>query len=137
MIESFKDLNFDDTKEEADIDKILQEKLGISLAYMAEALQGALKKRAEEFVAEMVTVAPYGDYGKLMEEPEAILTFLRDEASKQENWKIYFIEVKKEKDQLIEFIFHNKAVDDGDFLKGFVFVGLSGKIRHVFPQVNG
>ena len=86
--------------------------------------------------AEMTTLAPNGEYDKLMEEPEAILEFLRREAAKPENWVLEFVEVRKEKDQLMELVFFNKAVDDGDSLKGFVFVGLSGKIRHAFPQVN-
>lgn len=137
MVDSFKELSLNEAKEEGDIDKILKEKLGLSLADCADALSHALQKRAGEFVEELVTVAPYGDYDKLLEDPVGIEKFLREEAHKIENWKIYYVEVKKETDQLIELIFHNKAVDDGDSLKGFVFVGLSGKIRHVFPQVHG
>ncbi len=136
MVESFKEIPFDEAKGVEDIDKLLQQHLNISVRECAEALSAALKERAEEFVEELTTVAPYGAYDKLMEDPEAIATFLREDASKPENWTLEFLEYKKEKDQLIELIFSNEAVDDGDNLKGFVFVGLSGKIRHAFPQVH-
>lgn len=136
MVESFKDLLPEDAKTPEEIDKVLQEKLGISLAEMSKALSDSVSERAEELAEDTMNIAPYGDYSKLIEEKEDILKFLQEEAIKFENWKIQFIEAKKEKDQLIEFVFFNKAVDDGDILKGFVFVGLSGKIRHAFAQVN-
>lgn len=136
MVESFKDVDFSEAKGSEEIDKIMQEKLGCSLAECAGALCDSLQRRAEEIAEEMTTLAPNGEYDKLIEEPEAILEFLRREAAKPENWVLEFIEVKKEKDQLMELVFFNKAVDDGESLKGFVFVGLSGKIRHAFPQVN-
>jgi len=136
MVESFKDLLPEEVKTPEEIDKVLQEKLGIGLSEMARALSDSLLERTEELAEELMNIAPYGDYSKLMEEKDGITKFLQDEASKPENWKIQFIEAKKEKDQLIEFVFFNKSVDDGDILKGFVFVGLSGKIRHAFAQVN-
>lgn len=136
MVESFKDLLPEEAKTPEEIDKVLQEKLGIGLSEMARALSDSLLERTEELAEELMNIAPYGDYSKLMEEKDGITKFLQDEASKPENWKIQFIEAKKEKDQLIEFVFFNKSVDDGDILKGFVFVGLSGKIRHAFAQVN-
>jgi hypothetical protein len=136
-MDSFKDLLPEDYKSIDDLDAVFKDKLGISFAECAEALSESLKQRAEELVEDLPSMAPYGDYGELTEDPEVITKFLRDEAAKPENWKIYFIEVKKDKDQLIELTFHNKAVDDGDVLKGFVFIGLSGKIRHAFAQVHG
>lgn len=136
MVESFKDLLPEDVKTPEDIDKILQEKLGIGLSEMSKALSDSVLERIEELADDTMNIAPYGDYSKLIEEREGIVKFLQEEASKPENWEIQFIEAKKEKDQLIEFVFFNKSVDDGDILKGFVFVGLSGKIRHAFAQVN-
>jgi hypothetical protein len=136
MVDSIKDISFDDAKKIEDIDKILQENLHVSLAQCAEALAASLQERAEEYVEELVTVAPHGDYGKLIEEPEAILKFLKEEAYKPEHWIIEMLGAKNEKDQIIEIVFQNKAIDDGDMLKGYVFVGLSGAIRHAFPQVH-
>ena len=136
MPESFKDIPFGEAKTTEEIDQLLQKHLNISLADCTDALRGSLEKRAGEMTVDLTSLAPYGDYDKLTEDPEVITKFLREEASKPENWKIELLEVKKDKDQLIELIFLNKAVDDGDILKGFIFIGLSGKIRHVFPQVN-
>jgi hypothetical protein len=137
-MENFKEVfeEFRKTKEPEDLDRILKEKLGIGFAECQQALCDSLQERAEEMSQDMTTMAPHGDYGKLMEDAESIAKFLREEASKPEHWKIEFIELRKESDQLMEMIFFNKAVDDGDLLKGFVFVGLSGKIRHAFAQVN-
>lgn len=136
MVESFKEIPFAEAKGEEAIDALLKEKLGTSIAECAGALCDSLRNRAEEVAEEMTSLAPNGDYEKLMEDPEAIIKFLREEASKPENWSLEFLEVKNEKAQLMEMVFSNKAVDDGDSLKGFVFVGLSGKIRHAFTQVN-
>jgi hypothetical protein len=136
MPDSFKDIPFGEAKESEEIDKLLQEHLKIGLTECAEALSKALLERAEELAPELTSLAPYGDYDKLTEDTDTIIKFLKEEATKTENWKIEFLEVKKEKDQLMELVFFNKSVDDGDILKGFVFLGLSGKIRHAFPQVN-
>lgn len=137
MIESFKEIFSEEHKEIGDLDKIMQEKLGIGFSACAQALCESLQQRAEEVTEDVISMAPYGDYDKLTEDPEVISKFLREEASKPENWKIQMVEVKKNDDQLMELVFDNIAVDDGDILKGFVFVGLSGKIRHAFAQIHG
>jgi hypothetical protein len=136
MIESFKDLTFEGCKTEEDADARLQEKLGLTLKECKEALSNSLLIRAEEVVPDLPSVAPYGDYDKLMEDPEAIQKFLEEEAFKEENWEIVFFYARKEQDKLAEFVFYNKSVDDGDILKGFVYVGISGKIRHAFVQAS-
>lgn len=136
MLESFKDIPFDKAKGSEEIDKLMQEHLQLSLQACTEALCTSLQDRAAELLDDFVTLAPNGDYGKLLDDRESIYAFLKEVASNPENWTLDFLEVKKEKDQLMELVFSNKAVDDGDNLKGFVFVGLSGKIRHVFPQVH-
>ena len=135
-MEDMKDLVSDDIKTPEDLDKVLQERLGISLQEMTHALTDSLRQRAEEVAEDCFSVAPYGDYSKMIEDPEGVAKFFRDEAAKPEHWKLEFFEMKKKGDQLIEFIFNNTAVDDGDILKGFVFVGLSGTIRHAFCQVH-
>jgi hypothetical protein len=139
MIESFKDLPFlysEDKIKPEEIDNVLREKMGIGFAECSQALCDSLKARAEEVAQELPSLAPHGDYSKMTEDPEAIATFLRDEAAKPENWDIDLIQVKKDSSQLMEMVFVNKTVDDGDILRGFVFVGLSGKIRHAFVQTH-
>jgi len=136
MVETFKDLVGEDVKTPEDIDAKLKEKLGIGLQEMSYALCDSLRQRAEEVAEDCYSVAPYGDYSKMIEDPEGVAKFFRDEASKPEHWKLEYLEVRKKGDQLIEFVFTNSAVDDGDILKGFVFVGFSGTIRHAFCQVH-
>jgi hypothetical protein len=134
MIETFKDLTFEGCKTEEDADKRLQEKLGLTLKECQDALSNSLVIRAEEVVADLPSCAPYGNWDKLMEDPGDIQKFLEGEASKPENWEIIFFYARKEQDKLAEFVFYNKAVDSGDVLKGYVYVGVSGKIRHAFAQ---
>lgn len=136
MIESFKELTFEGCKTPEDADARLQEKLGLSVKTCQEALSNSLVIRAEEVLEDLPSCAPYGDYGKLMEDPLEIQKFLEEEASKPENWEIVFFYARKEQDTLAEFVFYNKAVDEGDILKGFLYVGVSGKIRHAFVQAS-
>jgi hypothetical protein len=136
MIETFKDLVGDEAKTPEDIDAKIREKLGIGLSEMAGALTDALKARAEDVAEDCYSIAPYGDYDKMIEDKAEMAKFLREEAAKPEHWKLEFLEVKKKEDKLIEFVFLNSSVDDGDILKGFVFVGFSGLIRHAFAQIH-
>lgn len=136
MVEKMSEVPLKETKTPEEMDKVLREHLGIGFAECAQALSASLAERAEELMEDIINLAPYGDYDKITEDPEVILKFLKEEAVKPENWEIQFVEVKKESDQLMEMVFFNKSVDDGDILKGFVFVGISGKIRHAFTQVH-
>ncbi len=119
-----------------DMNKALRELTGTGFAECAAALTAALKERVDEMADDLPYLSPHGDYSKMMEDRDQIRDFLLNEAAKDENWDCHFLEVRKDTDSLMELVFVNKAVDDGDTLKGFVFLGFSGKIRHVFPQVN-
>lgn len=132
----YKDLVGDEDKTPEDIDKKIREKLGIGLDEMSHALTASLRERAEEVAEDCYSVAPYGDYSKMIEDNEGVVKFFREEASKPEHWKLEYLEVRKKGDQIIEFVFTNTSVDDGDILKGYVFVGFSGNIRHAFCQVH-
>jgi hypothetical protein len=123
-------------KKEEELEKVMQEELHIGLSDCQKALSVALSERASELVEDMPNMAPNGDYEKLTEDPEVMLKFLQEEAYKPENWIIDYVEVKKKDDQLLLITFNNKVVDDGEILKGFVFIGLSGVIRHAFAQIH-
>jgi hypothetical protein len=135
MIDNLKDIKFDDAKNAEDMDKILRDNLGIGCMECAQVLSEDLLTKLEDCLEELPNMAPYGDYDKLTEDPQVILKFLKEEASKPENWKLQYVD-REEKSNLLKLIFFNMAVDDGDILKGFVFIGLSGKIRHAFTQVQ-
>jgi hypothetical protein len=125
-----------EAKETEDFDRILREYTGTGLSECATALTASLLERVDELLEELPYVSPHGDYGKMMEDKDLIREFILTEAAKDENWTFQFLEVRKAKDTLVELVFFNKAIDDGDILKGFVFLGFSGAIRHCFPQVN-
>ena len=133
MVADFKEVPLDDAKTAEDFDKAFREALGIGLSECSEALTAHLLENAGEMAEELINIAPYGDYEKVTEDKDLILKFLKEESSKVENWKLEFVDAKG---QLMELVFFNKSIDDGDILKGFVFVGISGKIRHAFSQVS-
>lgn len=136
MEENFKKVLNEEAEGPEAIDKLLQEHLHISLAECAQALSNSLAERAEELLPDLLNLAPYGNYEKLTDDETIMLKFLKEEAVKLENWELQFMDVKKKDDKILEMVFFNKSVDDGDLLKGFIFLGLSGKIRHAFCQVN-
>lgn len=135
MIENAKELNFSDVKNEEDVDKILMEKTGTGIATCKEALFKSVSTRANEIVSGVANIAPYGNYDTLLEDEGKMSEFVQTEAAKIENWHLEFVSAK-EQDKVIELMFFNKAVDEGDVMKGFVYLGFSGKVRHSFAQIR-
>ena len=146
MIDSIKDLgsdevlkgseDFKDGELEEKLGAVLKEKLGIGLDEMRSVLHESVKNRAEELALDLPNLAPYNDFGALLEDNDSMATFLRDEAAKPENWFLSFLNEDPKNKNLIKFSFANKAVDDGHVLEGLVFVNKSGVIRHAFAQVD-
>lgn len=141
MIESIADLGLDDLDLEAEdledkLNTILLEKLGIGLVEIKSSLHDSVKNRAEELALDLPNIAPYSDYGAMLEDNDSMAAFLREEASKLENWLLYSLQQDQKNETLIKFTFYNKAVDDGKVLLGLVFVSKSGKLRHSFAQVD-
>ena len=136
MINDISDL---DLKEEDSIqvleDKI-KSKLGLSLPDMVSSLNKFIKDNLLEVCDDFVNIIPYGDYGNLIEDKESMAAFLVEEASKTDNWKLFYIVPSDSNPELIQFVFNNLSVDEGDVFQGHVFVSKSGKIRHSFTQVN-
>ena len=146
MIDSIKDLGLDEALKDVDnleaheieekINAVLQEKMNIDLNSLKNSLSQSVKNRAEELALDLPNIAPYNDYGKLLEDNDSMATFLKDEAAKPENWLLTFIQEDNKNKTLIKFSFANKSVDDGHVLEGLVFVNKSGVIRHAFAQVD-
>jgi len=134
-ITDFSQLKFDSNDDSAKMDTKIRAALGLGFSECAEALSVALSTKAHEVAQDMINCAPYGKYDQLLEDKEKIAEFFKTEAYKPENWKAQFVEIKKDK-PMMEIVFFNQAVDQGDILQGFVFVGVSGKIRHAFAQVH-
>lgn len=136
MIESIKDLGITGEEELEQLDAIFQEKLGIGFINMVIALSESLHDRAEEIASQFLVMTPNGDYTRLIEDQDKMAQFLRQEAGKGENWHPVYIGTSRDPKlpNMIEVLFANKAVDDGDALMGYVFLNYSGKMLHVFVQ---
>lgn len=114
-------------------DSILQEKFGLKIIDLQNSLCQWINKNAEELSQEFINIAPHGDYSKLLEEYKDIIEFFKTTTSQPEVWEITGVR-QNDNPNMIQFLFDCSVVDDGDTLKGFVFVSKSGKIRHTFAQ---
>jgi len=132
MIDKYEDLNILDDEEPEDVDKKIQDKLGISLQKMREALSDYINDNVDLIIEDMINIAPYEDYEKLIEDQAGMVSFLKEEVVKEENWRLEMIRCTNQ--QAIHFRFLSAAVDDGTTFKGVVIVNFSGKILHAFCQ---
>lgn len=137
-MEDWNELELDKLDPEKDlveqITALLQEKLGVSVEQMTTALSEWMVAHAEEMTLDIPNIAPHGQYDKILENNDDMANFLKTEAHKPENWKMFSLGRTKDKPPMLEVIFINTAVDDGETMHGYVFLGLSGKIRHAFAQ---
>ncbi|WP_143507984.1 hypothetical protein [Ectopseudomonas mendocina] len=116
------------------VEQKLQEKLGLSVQEMREALSKYTVDNAERLTHEFVNMAPLGDYSKLLEDNDSMAEFLKTEAHKPEHWQLFGVRVSDVNSGLLSFNFSNDSIDDGDVFNGFVFVSMQGKIKHAFAQ---
>lgn len=125
----------DDDGPEA-VTKKVEAKLGTTIDSMKEKLSQWIVEHAEELTLDMRNIAPLGDYEKLIEDNDGMAEFLKTEAHKPEHWKLYRLRMSDVNKQLIQFVFANLAVDEGETLQGFVFSNKTGIIRHAFASVD-
>lgn len=134
MIEKFEDLGLEPHNLLEEVEPKIQEKLGLTIQEMKEAISASVIENADELATEFVNIAPLGDYSKLLEDNEEMAEFLKTEAHKAEHWHLSGIRVLDEKKKILTFYFDNDSVDDGDLFKGFAYVSFEGKIKHAFAQ---
>ena len=132
MIEDWKDLGLVDGGGEEQWSQQIQEKLGLSVDDLKSAISKWMETHAEELSLNFLTVAPHGDYGKMMEDNDSMAEFFRKDGADPQYWKL--VGGRTESENMFQFSFSCQAVDEGESLHGFVYVGKSGKIRHVFAQ---
>lgn len=138
MVEEIKDFGLSDIKKEAKsfeevlekLNVVLKEKLGVSIDDMTILLSAKTIEKAEEITLELKNIAPYADYSKLLEDNDSMTQFIKEEAHKPENWILQYIGEDQKFAKLLKFEFLNKAADEGETIKGKVFVSKSGVIRH-------
>lgn len=132
----FKDLNISSEDTTSEVEAKIKEKLGLEFSAMKEALSTFVKEKAEELSLEFNNIAPYGDYGELLEDNEKMVNFLKEEASLTKNWEISHFMQSDVDPSLLQFIFNNSSVDDGNSFQGHVFVSKNGKIKHAFVRLD-
>ncbi len=118
-------------------EKQIQEKLGLKILDLQNAICSYIKNHVDDVAIDFPNIAPKGDYGNLLEDNESMCLFLKEECSKAECWLLMGARTSTERSNLIQFLFDCSAVDDGESLKGFVYVSKDGKIRHAFAQNQG
>jgi len=129
MITEFEDLGLLEKDTPEDIDKKIQEKLGLSFNMMYEKLSNYINHHIDDVMVGMINIAPYEDYEELIEDHYGMVNFLKTEVVKGENWKLDMVDSRNGS---LHFRFLSTAVDDGTTFKGVVVVSFSGKILHTF-----
>lgn len=135
MIEKIEDLDVAKSDSIEEVEKVIIEKLGVSFPDMIKAICAFIQNEAEKLTEDFVNIVPNGDYSLLIEDPDSMAEFLRNEAAKETSWKIESFAPDAKK-PMIQFVFANTVVDEGESFKGYVYVSFSGVIRHAFAQVE-
>ncbi len=131
-------LNLPKTKKpltERGVEKYVKAALGITVAQVKKHLRDYVSANAEKLCEDIVSLAPYDDYSKLLDETPDIVKFFKGEMNKAKNWKLKSLESKVQEDTpFVAFSFVNKAADDGSIVKGFVFIDHEGQPMHVIAD---
>ncbi len=117
-----------------EIEALIKNKFNLNFSDILSHLSASVLTRASELANTFVSIVPYNDYGKYMEDPDEMSQFIANEVSKIENWKFEELYFAGENNSLLEFIFASLAIGDGNECKGYVFVDENGKIKHSFAQ---
>jgi len=127
------ELNLTDGVSEDVWDRQIQEKLYVSLDNMKNEIINWVRDNTMSLAEQFKYVVAFGDYDRFFDEKQLIQGFFAEEASKIENWIISGAKLDL-KLNLIKFAFSCKAIDEGDSLKGYVYVSENGKVKHAFAQ---
>lgn len=136
MIDKIEDLNLTDNDTKEEICEKIKNSLGVEVDSLIDELSLHVKNSADEISGNFVNIVPYGDYDRYTDDKLEIAKFLKEEAYEKKNWFIYSIGASDVKASLIHFIFFNKSIDDGLTFQGNIYVNFSGKIKHIFTQVE-
>jgi hypothetical protein len=134
MIKSFDEFGLLPDDKQEDIERKIQEKLGITFQEMHIKLAEYIESNIDDILDGLINIAPHGDYELLMEiedgDREKMKKFLLSDVTRSEYWELERFNVSDSND--IKFVFSSKAVDAGDTFKGFVLVNFIGKILYAF-----
>lgn len=126
---NYEDLNISCKDDESVINEKLLSNLGVSLLDLKKELCLYVSNNSFELAKEIKVIFPYGDYSKMIENKEEISLFLKEEASKIDNWILFKVAPNED---LMNFTFACLPVNEDFEFKGHVFISLNGKIKHSF-----
>jgi hypothetical protein len=132
LFKVYKDLDINEEDKIEQIEEKLKRVLNLTSDDMKPHICTWLKSHAEELTLQLTNIAPHGDYEKLIEDNDGMAEFLKNETAKPENWKLSLISAYNKENSLIKFTFSTPSVDIGKSLRGLVFVGPKGNMRHAF-----
>jgi hypothetical protein len=133
MIEEVKNLELNENSTPEDIEKSLEKLLELPIQSIKEQLSSYISSHTDKIISDIHNIIPYGDYGSIIEDKAQMAQFLKEQSSKIENWKLYSISENKD---LLQLTFSNTSVDEGDLLKGHVFISANRSIKHLFAQID-
>lgn len=136
MITSFEDLGLTGEEDATQVQAILEEGLEIKFEDILERLNSCLRERASEVAENFLVMVPFEDYDKLLEEQPQMVQFLREQAAQSKHWQPKYIGNSRDKKlpNMVELLFNNTAVNDGEAVMGYVFLSFSGKVLHLFVR---
>jgi Sec7-like guanine-nucleotide exchange factor len=140
LIKQIKEIDSKSPDFESLLNELFERELSKSLNDFKILLQDYCVLNADKLASNTPYIAPYNKYDKFISSYNAIVDFLKSEASKIENWKLTTISMVKDDCCLWKLKFKNFAVDSGDddgvVLAGIVFVNNQGAIKHVTMHID-
>lgn len=132
------DLELTPSMNEKELNLKIKEKLNVTLLLLKKNLCSFIKKNLNTLSKNVISIAPFNDYSRFVNEPEDVLKFIKEEVCKSKNWKIVAVTpiVNNDK-QLVKFQFNCIAADDGNIFKGYIYVDNEGSILHSSVDFDG
>ncbi len=124
-----------------DIAKRMLDYVGTDLELCKSKLCAYTVRKAEELAFQLVFIGTGAEYDEILEEQDAKMNFLRDVASKEENWVLGKADYEENDEVLgpdiLIFTFMNFSFNHGSDMEGRVFVNKRGKIRAAIVRKSG
>jgi hypothetical protein len=134
MIDKFEDLGLPEEATLEEVQAVIEEQLKVKFSDLKELLNTSLRDSAANIASNFMVITPFGDYSKLLEDQPAMTEFLRTKAAQTENWIPYYIGLSQDPKlpNMLQMLFLNKAVDEGEEVVGYIFLNYEGKVLHAF-----
>lgn len=116
-----------------EIESQIENLTNISFNELKRKLSNYVIDNATKIVEEVHNIIPYGDYSSIIEDKLQMEVFLKDASNKLENWELDLV---MQENNLLQLVFNNNSVDDGEIFKGHIFISANGKIKHLFARID-